>query len=81
MAEVTSKVDKVAKLADPIESSIDPATQEMLRRAQRLNVETVFDRAVTMKPCAIGLQDHLNPVRFRNIWVRPVGAYDGDKAP
>ena len=56
MAEVTSKVDKVAKLADPMESSIDASTQEMLRRAQRLNVETVFDRAVTMKPCAIGMQ-------------------------
>jgi anaerobic carbon-monoxide dehydrogenase catalytic subunit len=56
MAEVTSKVDKVVKLADPMEASIEPSTQEMLRRAQKLNIETVFDRAVTMKPCAIGLQ-------------------------
>jgi anaerobic carbon-monoxide dehydrogenase catalytic subunit len=56
MAEVTSKVDKVAKFADPMEASIEPSTQEMLRRAQKLNIETVFDRAVTMKPCAIGLQ-------------------------
>jgi anaerobic carbon-monoxide dehydrogenase catalytic subunit len=56
MAEVTTKVEKVAKLADPMESSIEPSTQEMIRRAQKLGIETVFDRAVTMKPCAIGLQ-------------------------
>jgi len=56
MAEVTTKVDKVAKLADPMEASIEPSTQEMIRRAQKLGIETVFDRAVTMKPCAIGLQ-------------------------
>ncbi len=47
---------KTPKLADPMEASIDVATQEMIRRAQRLEIETVFDRAVTMKPCAIGLQ-------------------------
>lgn len=56
MAEVTTKVDKVAKLADPMEASIEPSTQEMIRRAQKMGIETVFDRAVTMKPCAIGLQ-------------------------
>ncbi len=56
MAEVTTKVEKVAKLADPMEASIEPSTQEMIRRAQKLGIETVFDRAVTMKPCAIGLQ-------------------------
>ena len=47
---------KEPKLADPKESSIDVATQEMIARAQQLQVETVFDRAVTMKPCAIGMQ-------------------------
>jgi len=26
--------------------------------------------------CSIGLQDHLNPVRFRNVWVRPLRGYD-----
>jgi carbon-monoxide dehydrogenase catalytic subunit len=53
MAEVKAKI---VKLADPMEASIDPSTQEMIRRAQKLQIETVFDRAVTMKPCAIGLQ-------------------------
>lgn len=48
--------EKIVKLADPMEASIEPSTQEMIRRAQQLGIETVFDRAVTMKPCAIGLQ-------------------------
>lgn len=39
-----------------MEASIEISTQEMIRRAHRLQVETVFDRAVTMKPCAIGMQ-------------------------
>ncbi|MDJ0668844.1 MAG: anaerobic carbon-monoxide dehydrogenase catalytic subunit [Desulfobacterales bacterium] len=58
MAEVkkTKKPVKKAKTADPKASSIDFATQEMLARAQKLGVETVFDRAVTMKPCNIGNQ-------------------------
>ncbi|CAG0898894.1 unnamed protein product [Cyprideis torosa] len=57
MAEAKkTPVVKNLKLADPIESTIDPATQEMIRRAQQLEIDTVFDRAVTMKPCAIGMQ-------------------------
>ena len=54
MAE--EKIAKEAKLADPIEASIDMATQQMIRRAQQLKIETVFDRAVDMKPCNIGMQ-------------------------
>jgi carbon-monoxide dehydrogenase catalytic subunit len=54
--EVKGKDAKAKKVADPIGASIDPATQEMIKRAQALDVETVFDRAVTMKPCAIGMQ-------------------------
>ncbi|MFT4641216.1 MAG: hypothetical protein ACI8T1_004553 [Verrucomicrobiales bacterium] len=26
--------------------------------------------------CSISLQDHSNPVRYRNIWVRPLKGYD-----
>ena len=44
------------KLADPAQASIDEATRDMLRRAQALNIETIFDRAVKMKACNIGTQ-------------------------
>ncbi len=47
---------KAPKLADPIAATIDPASQQMIRRAQELNIDTVFDRAEQMKPCAIGVQ-------------------------
>ncbi len=48
--------EKAPKLADPIAATIDVASQQMIRRAQDLGVETVFDRAVKMKPCNIGIQ-------------------------
>jgi anaerobic carbon-monoxide dehydrogenase catalytic subunit len=47
---------KTPKLADPVAASIDPATQQMIQRAQQLGIETVFDRAEQMKPCSIGVQ-------------------------
>jgi carbon-monoxide dehydrogenase catalytic subunit len=50
------KEEKKVKLADPVEASIDSATQEMILRAQRLGIDTVFDRAEAMKPCNIGVQ-------------------------
>ena len=58
MAEETKAkaAAKATKLADPVASSIDPATQQMVKRAQDLNIDTVFDRAQQMKPCAIGMQ-------------------------
>jgi carbon-monoxide dehydrogenase catalytic subunit len=52
----TNKQVKAPKLADPIAATIDVASQQMIRRAQDLGVETVFDRAVKMKPCNIGIQ-------------------------
>jgi carbon-monoxide dehydrogenase catalytic subunit len=60
MAETTPKkepkIEKTKKVADPVAATIDPASQQMIRRAQELGVETIFDRAVTMKPCNIGIQ-------------------------
>ena len=51
-----AKPEKAKKVADPVAASIDAASQQMIRRAQELGVETIFDRAVTMKPCNIGIQ-------------------------
>lgn len=44
------------KELNPMEHSIEPATQQMIRRSQQLNIDTVFDRSVSLKPCAIGMQ-------------------------
>jgi carbon-monoxide dehydrogenase catalytic subunit len=56
MSEENEKTAKSPKLADPIMASVDPATQQMIARAHELNVETIFDRAISMKPCNIGIQ-------------------------
>ena len=57
MAETKAKTAaKDPKIANAREASIEPSTQEMIERAQKLGIDTVFDRAVSMKPCAIGLQ-------------------------
>ncbi len=56
MAEEKEKAAKAAKVADPVKASIDKATQDMIVRSQKLGVETIFDRAESMKPCNIGLQ-------------------------
>src|SRR5574340_556182 len=36
--------------------SMDPAAQELIKKAQAEGVETIFDRAKTMKPCPIGIE-------------------------
>lgn len=56
MTEEKVKAAKAPKLADPREASICPATQEMITRSHELNIETIFDRAVNMKQCNIGVQ-------------------------
>ncbi len=47
------KAKKEVKLE---EKTVDPATMQMIEKARRDNVETIFDRAETMKPCNIGIQ-------------------------
>ncbi len=47
---------KVKKAAKPQELTIDVASMEMIERSRELEVETIFDRAATMKPCNIGAQ-------------------------
>ena len=56
MSEDKKVVEKAKKLADPIASAIDKASQEMIARAHELGIETVFDRAENMKACNIGNQ-------------------------
>jgi carbon-monoxide dehydrogenase catalytic subunit len=41
---------------DVTQCSIDPATQEMLKKAQADGIETIWDRANAMKPCPIGAE-------------------------
>jgi len=50
------KLEKKKKVVDPVAASIDVASQEMIARATELDVETIFDRALTMKQCNIGIQ-------------------------
>jgi len=53
---MAEKEVKGPKLADPIAASYEVSTQEMIARAQKLGIDTVFDRAANMKPCNIGIQ-------------------------
>ncbi|HCX89634.1 MAG: carbon-monoxide dehydrogenase catalytic subunit [Deltaproteobacteria bacterium CG_4_9_14_3_um_filter_44_9] len=50
------EVKKPKKTAIPSECSVDSATVKMIEKAQAEGVETIFDRAITMSPCAIGAQ-------------------------
>ncbi len=52
----TEKRTIISKTADAENVSIDLATQAMVARAQKLGIDTVFDRAASMKQCNIGLQ-------------------------
>jgi len=55
--EIKAKAEvKAKKTVNPREVTVDPATQQMLEKAAKDGVETIFDRAITMKPCNIGEQ-------------------------
>ncbi len=55
--EATLKVvEKEKKKIKSEDKSVDTATIQMLHKAQQDGVETIFDRAETMKPCNIGIQ-------------------------
>jgi anaerobic carbon-monoxide dehydrogenase catalytic subunit len=54
--ETLKVVEKEKKKIKPEEKSVDPATITMLFKAQKDGVETIFDRADSMKPCNIGIQ-------------------------
>lgn len=56
MSDKKVKAVKGPKLADPIAATIDQGSRELILRAQDLGVETIFDRAVNMKQCQIGMQ-------------------------
>ncbi|MFC1868896.1 anaerobic carbon-monoxide dehydrogenase catalytic subunit [Thermodesulfobacteriota bacterium] len=50
---VVAKAKKVVKAQD---LTIDPATRQMIDRSRDLEIETIFDRAQSMKACSIGIQ-------------------------
>ena len=54
--ETLKVVEKEKKKFKPEEKSVDPATIQMLYKAQEEGIETIFDRAEAMKPCNIGIQ-------------------------
>ncbi len=43
-------------MSDLEKKSIDPATIQMIKKAQADGCETIFDRADAMKPCPIGAE-------------------------
>ncbi|MCF8062356.1 MAG: anaerobic carbon-monoxide dehydrogenase catalytic subunit [Deltaproteobacteria bacterium] len=55
-SEDVKKKDKAKKAADPRDLTVDVATQDMIARSRDMEIETIFDRAQTMKPCNIGVQ-------------------------
>ena len=48
--------DKAKKAPAPRDLTVDPACQSMIERSREMEIETIFDRAQSMKPCNIGVQ-------------------------
>lgn len=51
--DVKEKVKPMVKSQD---LTVDPATSKMIDRSREMGIETIFDRAQTMKACNIGVQ-------------------------
>jgi len=47
---------KGKKAPNPEDLALNPADQQMIARSREMEVDTIFDRAQTMKPCNIGAQ-------------------------
>lgn len=54
--ERVSLAKKEKSVMKPEELSVDTATVAMIKRSRELEIETIFDRAQTMKACNIGIQ-------------------------
>jgi carbon-monoxide dehydrogenase catalytic subunit len=54
--EAKDKATKKAKGVKPEEVTVDTASIKMMKKAQDEGIETIFDRAQTMKPCNIGIE-------------------------
>jgi carbon-monoxide dehydrogenase catalytic subunit len=55
-AKAAAKKPAEKKGYKPEETSVDMATIKMMKKAQEDGIETIFDRAQTMKPCNIGIE-------------------------
>jgi carbon-monoxide dehydrogenase catalytic subunit len=55
-AKVVGTKVKAKKVVKSQDVTIDPATYKMIDRSREMEVETIFDRAQTMKACNIGVQ-------------------------
>ena len=51
-----SAVKKEKAVPKPEDLALDVASQQMILRSREMGIETIFDRAQTMKPCNIGTQ-------------------------
>ncbi|RPI77665.1 MAG: carbon monoxide dehydrogenase, partial [Desulfobacteraceae bacterium] len=52
----TNEKEPTLSQSRPQDLSADPATIRMIARARELQIETIFDRAQSLKPCSIGAQ-------------------------